>query len=239
MIKPLWDFLAVSEPPDAADVIFVFGCRDFAVPARAAELYHDRYAPKVLVSGHEGRLTRGVFDKPEAVVFKDRLVAAGVPTSAVLTEPEASNTLENVRLGMAVLERNGAMVTRALLVAKGFVMRRCLATFQQQFAGVDIRACPPTGGLDAALDRSGTAFAARLAAEIERLDRYAAKGDIRTQRIPEDVRLLARAVAKRYPSELGEGGSTLRSSSGAPRSALPRNCSTAYVEIWPQGPLKM
>ena len=211
LIRPLWDFLAVSDPPDAADVIFVFGCRDYAVPARAAELYHGGHAPRVLVSGHEGRLTRGVFDKPEALVFKDRLLAAGVPESAVLTEPEAANTLENVRLGMAMLERTGTTVTRALLVAKGFVMRRCLATFHQHFDGVDVRACPPTGGLDAALDRSGAAFAARLAAEIDRLDRYAAKGDIRAQPIPEDVRRSARAVAARYASGSEEVSSPSRS----------------------------
>ena len=32
LIQPIWDYLAVSDPPDVADVIFVFGSRDFAVP---------------------------------------------------------------------------------------------------------------------------------------------------------------------------------------------------------------
>lgn len=199
LIKPIWDFLAVSDPPDLADVIFVFGSRDLAVPERAAELYHAGYAPRVLVSGRAGKMTREVFDKPEALVFKDRLVAAGVHESAILTEPRAGNTLENVRLGMAVLQRTGWTVTRALLVTKGFVMRRCLATFHQQFNDVQVRACQPAGGLDAALDRSGVAFAVRLAAEIDRLDRYAAKGDIRAQPIPHLVRLAVRAATSRHP----------------------------------------
>ena len=198
LIQPLWDFLAVSDPPDVADVIFVFGSRDFAVPQRAADLYHAGHAPRVLVSGRDGKMTRGVFDKPEALVFKDRLLAAGVPEAAVLTEPHAGNTLDNVRLGMAVLRRSGGTVTRALLVAKGFVMRRCLATFHQQFDDVQVRACPPAGGPDGALDRSEAAFAVRLASEIDRLDRYAAQGDIRPQEIPRHVRLAAREVAARH-----------------------------------------
>ena len=198
LIQPLWDYLAVSDSPVVADVIFVFGSRDFAVPQRAAELYHAGHASRVLVSGREGKMTRGVFDQPEALVFKDRLIAAGVPESAVLTEPHAGNTLDNVRFGMAVLRRSGETVTRALLVAKGFVMRRCVATFHQQFDDVQVCACPPSGGLDAALDRSGAAFAVRLAAEIDRLDRYAAKGDIRAQQIPDHVRVAARDVASRY-----------------------------------------
>lgn len=198
LIQPIWDYLAVSDPPDVADVIFVFGSRDFAVPRRAAELYHAGHASRVLVSGRDGKMTRGVFDRPEALVFKDRLVAAGVPESVVLTESAAVNTLENVRLGMAVLHRAEGTVTRALLVAKGFVMRRCLATFHRQFDDVQVRACPSTGGLDAALDRSGVAFALRLAAEIDRLDRYAAQADIRAQQIPQQVRLAAREVTSRH-----------------------------------------
>lgn len=208
LIHPLWDFLAVSDLPVSADVIFVFGCRDLAVPERAAELYHAGHAGTVLVTGREGKLTRGVFHQSEALVFKDHLLAAGVPASAVLTEPDAVNTLENVQFGMATLERAGETVARALLVAKGFVMRRCLATFHQQFDGVEVRACPPSGGIDAALDRSDAAFATRLAAEIDRLDRYAAKGDIRTQQIPEDVRQFARAVVARYTPGSDEASSS-------------------------------
>ena len=64
LILPLWDFLAVSHVAETADVIFVFGSGDLAVPDRAAELYHAGYAPRLLVSGHAGRRTRGVFTKP-------------------------------------------------------------------------------------------------------------------------------------------------------------------------------
>ena len=194
MLHPLWDYLAVCDPATSADVIFVFGSRDLAVPARAAELYHEGYASQVLVTGSYGRMTRGVFPKPEALVFKDLLVESGVPEAAVVTDIEAANTLENVRFGMAAMRRSGMTPRTALLVAKGFVMRRCVATFARQFGDVRVRACPPTGGMEAALDRSGVAFATRLVAEVDRLDHYAKKGDIRPQEVPARIREAARNV---------------------------------------------
>lgn len=194
LLRPLWEYLAVSEPPRAADVVFVFGSADLAVPDRAARLYRAGHAPRVLVSGSYGRLTRDVFDKPEAYVFRDRLVAGGVPAEAVITEPAAASTLENVRFGMAALAERGLRPRSALLVAKGFALRRCVATFARQYPEVRAQPCRPEASLEAAFDRARPAFAARLVAELERLERYAAQGDIEPQEIPPAVRDAARRV---------------------------------------------
>lgn len=203
LVQPLWDYLAVSASPRAVDAIFVFGCADHAVPARAAELYHQGHAPVTLVSGSYGRLTRGVFPKPEAHVFRDELVRAGVPAASIVAEPVASNTLENVRFGVAALEKRGLRPVSALLVAKGFVMRRCVATFARQYPDINVYACPPQAQLRLALDRSLPELAARLVAEIERLDRYADQGDIRRQQIPPEVRAAAAAVTAALRRGLG------------------------------------
>ena len=191
---PLWTFLAVADPPAAADVIFVFGSQAFAVPARAADLYRAGHAPLVLVSGRYGRMTRGRFAATEAEVFRDRLVQDGVPPESIVVEPDAGNTLENVRFGLTALHRRGVTVRRALLVAKPFVMRRCAATFARQAPDIEVRCCPPTTSLAASIDRAPDVFAARLAAELDRLDRYAAAGDIAPQAIPAAVRAVARRL---------------------------------------------
>ncbi len=194
LVQPLWDYLVLADTPRPSDVIFVFGSQDLAVAAQAASLYHDRYASRVLVTGSYGRMTRGVFEKPEALVFQDYLVSKGVPESAILTETVAANTLENVRLGIEVLQRSNQMPQTAILVAKGFAMRRCVATFAQQFENIEVRACPPNSGLVEAADRDQAEFAVRLAAELDRLDVYAAAGDIRRQDIPPAVRQLAQRI---------------------------------------------
>ncbi len=204
---PLWRFLAVAQPPVDADVIFVFGSQAFAVPARAAELYAAGHAPLVLVTGHYGRMTRDHFPEPEALVFRDRLVRDGVPREAIVTESEATNTLENVRFGVAALRRSGVAIRRALLVAKPFVMRRCAATFDRQAPDVEVRCCPPTTSLDASIDREPGLFAARLVAELDRLDRYGASGDITPQAIPPEVRAAAADLnrSRLAPAAVPEG----------------------------------
>ena len=193
-MRVLWDYLLVAQPPVPADVVFVFGSQDLSMPDRAAELYHAGHAPAVLATGGFGRMTRGVFDQPEALVFRDRLIEAGVPAAAIVAETAAGNTLENVRFGLAALRRAGRPVGSALLVAKGFVTRRAVATFAAQAPEVRVRACPPTPRLSEAMDRPAEAFAARLVAELDRLDRYGARGDIARQRIPPAVRAAARQI---------------------------------------------
>ena len=194
LLQPLWDYLAVSAAPRPADVVFVFGSADLAVPDRAARLYHAGYASRVLVSGSFGRRTRNVFPKPEACVFKDRLIAGRVPEAAIVTEPAAASTLENVRFGMAALADHGLHPRSALLVAKGFALRRCVATFARQHPEVQVHPCRAEASLEAAFDRSPPEFAARLVAELERLERYAAQGDIEPQEVPEEVWAAARRI---------------------------------------------
>ena len=196
LLQPLWDYLALSDTPRPADVIFVFGSADRAVPARAARLHRAGHAPRILVSCSFGRLTRGRFDRPEAHVFKAQLVADGVPAGAIVTEPAAANTLENIRFGMAALAARGLRPRSALLVARGFVMRRCVATFARQFPEVQVCPCPPEGPLRSAIDRPAPQFAARLVAELDRLERYAAQGDVQAQAVPAAVRRAARRVTE-------------------------------------------
>jgi uncharacterized SAM-binding protein YcdF (DUF218 family) len=197
LLEPLWRYLALAHPPGPSDVIFVFGSRDLAVPQRAAELYRAGHAAHVLVSGRLGPMTQHVFPKAEALVFRDLLLEKGVPERAITTEVEARNTLENVTLGMTALRVAGHAPRSALLVAKAFVMRRCLATFARHHPDIAVRACPPAGGLVDHVDRPRAAFAARLVAELDRLDRYGAAGDIAPQRVPALARDTAGRVQRR------------------------------------------
>ena len=194
VLEPLWRFLAVCEEPAPADVIFVFGSRALEVPRRAADLYAAGLSRRILVSGRFGPMTEGVFGKPEALVFKDELMRHGVPAGAIRTEVEAGNTLENVRFGMSVLQAAGERPRSALLVAKAFAMRRCVATFVRQYPAVTTRSCPPQGPLVRHRDRSREAFANRLVGELRRLDQYGAAGDIQVAEIPASAREAARQV---------------------------------------------
>ena len=187
LLEPVWTYLAVSHRPRPSDAIFVFGSRDLAVPRRAAALFLAGHGERIVVTGRFGPRTEGVFPKPEALVFRDTLLDEGVPDSLIVTEAEATNTLENVRFGMQALRATGRPARTALLVAKAFVMRRCLATFRRQYPGVGVWACPPQGVLSSHRDRPRAAFVARLVDEVARLERYGQQGDIIRQPIPSSV----------------------------------------------------
>jgi hypothetical protein len=176
LLAPIWSYLSVRQAPVDADVVFAFGCASLSVPQRAANLMLDGLAPHVLVSGGVGRRAGELYGSSEAAVFSRHLEWLGVPPEAVVAEDRAANTGENVTLGMRALARRGIGVRRALLVAKPFVMRRCAATFRRWHPAVETVCCPPAGGVLDFAERSRPAFAARLLAELDRLDSYPALG---------------------------------------------------------------
>jgi len=157
----------------------------------------------VMLDAHQGPpnvTTSKVLDKPEALVFKDELVTLGVPNSAITTEVRAGNTLENVQFGMSALRSVGQTPHSVLLVAKGFAMRRCVATFARQYPEVHVLSCPPLGSLATQRDRPLAMFVVRLLSELRRLDEYGAAGDIEPQVIPASVREAARRANSLVPS---------------------------------------
>lgn len=76
-----------------ADLILAFGNSTFEpIAHRAADLYWEGLAPKVVVSGGVPTLT----GQSEAHAMRDVLMDRGVPASAILVENQATNTQENV-----------------------------------------------------------------------------------------------------------------------------------------------
>ena len=160
LLAPIWDFLVRTHAPAPSDVIFVFGSRDLGVARRAAELYAAGLSFRVLVSGLRGPLTERVFDKPEALVFKDELTRLGVPYRAITTEVRAGNTLENVRFGMTALAAAGQTPCSAMLVALWLAARRPAA------AASDVSEPPPVAARPVVLAAIALSGFASLGAEV-------------------------------------------------------------------------
>jgi uncharacterized SAM-binding protein YcdF (DUF218 family) len=142
-----------------ADAIVVLGCRIApsgrpAPPAArraaaAASAFLGGVAPLVLVSG--GRRWGA---HAEARAMSRAIVAAGVPSGAVVEELCSLSTYENAIFSAAALRRLGAR--RAAVVTCPWHMARALADFRA--AGVD--AAPlPTGPVDAPVRRRLYLFA--------------------------------------------------------------------------------
>src|SRR5581483_5575926 len=131
--KIIWDYMKFNQPLEKADAIFVLCSHDVRVADRAAELFHQELAKWIIVSGGEGKLTKGLFDKPEAEVFKNRLLSLGVPTEKIIVEPKAANTGENVRFVYELLQSLKLDFTSFILVQKPYMERRTYATFKKQW----------------------------------------------------------------------------------------------------------
>lgn len=206
LLEPLWSYLVVSEEPVPGEVIFTFGCGDLRVPQRAANLQLDGWASRVLVSGGAGGRTAQLFGASEAEVFARHLRWLGVPSAAIVAEDRAGNTGENVRFGMRALARAGVRARRALLVAKPFCMRRCAATFRLWHPRVETICCPPAGQMPDFAEGTRPAFAARLVAELERLERYPRLGYIAPEPRPVPRRVTrAAAEVRRLLGTVGVG----------------------------------
>lgn len=134
------EHLFLRDDPARSDLIFVFGGRKLERAERAAELYQQGFAPRVLVTGGDKRGT----GRPEAAVLGEVLLARGVPPAAILTETRSGNTVENVLYGRAALEEAGWLseLASALLVSAPYHMRRASQVFARYFPGVTVRCCP-------------------------------------------------------------------------------------------------
>ena len=199
LLANIWEFLAPSETVAVADAIFVFGGIDMLVPRWAADLWNQGVADRVLVTGNAGLFTREHFQAAEADVFAEEMIRLGVPESSIIRERAATNTGENVTLGMPLLAHEaGTCDLRLALVAKPFIMRRCIQTFAKHYPDIEVVPSPPPYGMLASIDRDRSTFALRLVAELDRLEAYAQKGFIEPVAIPQQVLDGAERVKREY-----------------------------------------
>ena len=99
-------------PPDAprgrpADVAIGLGSHDLGVPAFCAELYRAGLFPSLVFSGGSNPTAPERFPRGEAVHFREHALDLGVPAEAVLLEPSATNTGQNITLSRELLAAAG------------------------------------------------------------------------------------------------------------------------------------
>ncbi len=123
-LQILWDYLSLRQEVQKADVIVGFGCYDDNVARRAAELYLQGYAPKILFTGGLGRNTTGLFTETEAEKFAKVAISRGVSAEDILLENKSTNTKENIHFTRALLEERGIPHDRMLGVHKPYMERR-------------------------------------------------------------------------------------------------------------------
>lgn len=153
-LKQIEDFMFIEDKPEKADVIFVPGNGYPQMAEKAAELYRNGFAPKILPSGRysitAGRFT-GVLDKKECYCgtyktewdfLKDVLMQNGVPEEAILKEDQATYTYENAIYSRQVTDHAELEIERAILCCKSYHARRCLMYYQLLYPETEFYVVP-------------------------------------------------------------------------------------------------
>lgn len=143
LAKILWDYNSLSHDIRMSDCILVLGSHDLRVAQRGAELFLQGFAPLLVFSGNLGRLTEGLWNRPEAEIFAEEAIRMGVPREKILTENRSTNTGDNIRLTKELLVRQGLAVQTMILVQKPYMQRRAYATFKKVWPEKDVIVTAP------------------------------------------------------------------------------------------------
>ena len=195
-LKPLqviWDYLGMHQNPEKADVIVGFGNFNTDIARRAAELYHQGYAPKILFTGGLGRNTEGLLSEPEAVRFAKVAMACGVPEADILMEDRSRNTKENIEFTRELLESQNIPHRKILGVHQPFMERRIVAAMGVYWPELDFSVTSPQVSIPEYLRRakeqgiSENASVSVIVGDFQRIELYAKLGYQLPQQIPDEA----------------------------------------------------
>ncbi|MFF1559838.1 YdcF family protein [Streptomyces sp. NPDC058279] len=136
--EQLWDFQQMHHEVRPCSVAIGLGSHDLGVAEVAVDLYNRGMAPLIVFTGATSRTTRERMPRGEAEHYRERALELGVPDSAILVEPQARNTGENIRFSRSLLAAQGIPVESVLLVSKPYEERRAYATARKLWPEVEI-----------------------------------------------------------------------------------------------------
>ncbi|MGK5641269.1 YdcF family protein [Streptomyces sp. URMC 126] len=194
--KLIWDYHRMGHELRPCDAAIGLGSHDLGVPAFCAELYRAGLFPTLVFSGGPNPTHPGRFPRGEALHFRDHALALGVPDAAVLLEPRARNTGQNITFSRDVLAAAGLDVQTVLLVAMPYMERRAFATARKAWPEVEVICASAPLEFDDYLKTIGDEklVVDQLVGDLQRVIEYPKLGFAIEQDVPEDVHAAYRAL---------------------------------------------
>ena len=210
-LQIIWDYLCLHQAPSGTDCIVGFGNFNTDIARRAAELYLQGYAPKILFTGGLGRNTEGLLPEPEAVRFAKVAMECGVPEQDIILEDQSTNTAENILFTRKKLEQLGLPHDHILGVHQPFMERRITAAMGVYWPEQNFSVTSPQVTIPEYLERarqqgvSENASVSVIVGDFQRMDLYAKKGYQLPQHIPEQAwEAFRQLVAMGYDKQLAK-----------------------------------
>lgn len=203
LVRLLWDWQAAEDDLLQSDAALGLGSYDVRVADRCVELFQAGLVRLVCFSGGSGNFTHGRFPRGEAHAFAERALTLGLPESALIIEPTATNTAENITRSRPLLEPHG--VRSLILVAKPNMLLRGKVTAVANWPEVSTRR---TGArvpfaTDLAPGRTVRDLINELVGDAERLRLYGERGWHAPVVIPAEIAAAVRTlIARGYDRHL-------------------------------------
>lgn len=182
----IWDYHQLGHELRPVSVGIGLGSHDLGVATFAAGLYRRGLFPRLVFTGANSPTTAARFPRGEAVHYRDHAIELGVPAEAVVVEPRATNTGQNIAYTRELLTDS---IESVLLISKPYMERRAYATCRKVWPEVDV-VCT-SEPIDFTDYLSGIGDPAlvvdMLVGDLQRVTEYPALGFALEQDVPDDV----------------------------------------------------
>ncbi len=185
----LWDYHRMDHELRPCPAGIALGSHDLGVATHAARLYHQGLFPVLVLTGANSPTTIARFPRGEASHFREHALHLGVPERAILVEPTATNTGQNIARSRAVLREAGAQVDSVLLISMPYMQRRAYATCRRRWPEVTPVCAAESAGFADYVQQIGDARLVidHLVGDLQRVAEYPAQGFAIAQHLPGSV----------------------------------------------------
>jgi uncharacterized SAM-binding protein YcdF (DUF218 family) len=204
----IWNYHQMGHQPSPCSAGIGLGSHDLGVAAAAADLYHAGMFPVLVFTGANSPTTAAPFPRGEAVHYAEHAMSLGVPRDAIIIEPRAANTGQNIEFSRHALAAAGIPVTSVMLISKPYMERRAYATMRRSWPEAEAVCASENAGFDDYLKSSGDdrLVIDMLIGDLQRVIEYPARGFAIAQAVPGTVTdAYWRLIAAGYDSRLMKG----------------------------------
>ena len=189
-VATLWDFNQMHHKLRPVDLGIGLGSHDLGVATYSAELYHQGMFPRIVFTGANAPTTVERFPRGEAIHSREHALEIGIPDSAILVEPEATNTGENIDFTRALVKQNGLRISSVMLISRPYQQRRAYAMCRLRWPNVSVVCASQKIMLNEYIVKIGDVdhVINMLVGDTQRVWVYAQQGWAIEQEVPASVR---------------------------------------------------
>ncbi|MFD9880229.1 YdcF family protein [Streptomyces alboflavus] len=194
----IWDYHQMGHAALPCSVAIALGSHDLGVATAAANLYRAGFFPTLVFTGGNSPTTRARFPRGEAVHYREHALSFGVPDEAILVEPNAANTGQNITFSRHLLQRTGIEVESLMLISKPYMERRSYATCRKLWPEAQVICASEPLSLDAYIKSIGDEKLVidMLVGDLQRVIEYSALGFAIAQDVPQNVHAAYERLAR-------------------------------------------